>query len=249
MLKVLITGCKGQLGGECVELFSECEYDVYGVDLPDVDLSDRCRCSASLERIKPDLIINCAAYTSVDACESDSSCWKANRDIPINLCEWAADSGVFLLHVSTDYVFPGDKCLFQPWVETDNPSPISEYRRSKLEGECAINERIDNYAILRTAWLYSSRGHNFLKTMLRLTLENPGKEFKVVNDQYGSPTWAKTLARQIKIISKRQLHGIFHASSEGYCTWYEFACSFMEELNVTHNFVPCQTEDFPTPVK
>lgn len=249
MQKVLITGCRGQLGRECFELFSKGEYDVYGVDLPDVDLSDKSRCNETLEQIRPDLIINCAAYTAVDACESDPRCWKANRDIPVNLSEWVVSGGVFLVHISTDYVFSGDKPLFQACVETDQPSPISEYGRSKLAGECAINERINNFAILRTAWLYSYRGRNFLKTMLRLTLKNPGKEFKVVNDQYGSPTWAKTLAWQIQVISKQQLHGLFHASSEGYCTWYELACLFLEELNLLHHFVPCSTEAFPTPVK
>ncbi|MFO7937194.1 MAG: dTDP-4-dehydrorhamnose reductase [Kiritimatiellia bacterium] len=249
MLKVLITGSNGQLGEECLELFTGCEYDLYGVDLPEVDLSDKNQSRAALECIKPDLIINCAAYTAVDACENDPSCWKANRDIPVNLSAWAADSGAFLLHVSTDYVFSGDKPLYQPWVETDLPAPVSEYGRSKLAGECAIKESIDNYAILRTAWLYSARGHNFLKTMLRLTLDNPGREIKVVNDQYGSPTWTKTLAQQIEIISRKGLQGLFHASSEGHCTWYEFACAFMEELNIAHNFVPCRTEHFPTPVK
>ncbi len=247
-MKVLVTGSRGQLGTDCLDIFKEAS-GLTGIDLPEVDLSDRSQCLDVLDRVHPEVIVNCAAYTAVDACETDKSCWKANTDLPEYLAEWVEQSEAFLVHVSTDYVFAGDKALFKAALETDFPDPISEYGKSKLAGERAISRQTDRFATLRTAWLYGATGNNFLKTMLRLTLQHPGKEFKVVNDQYGSPTWSYTLARQIKAVAEQRATGIFHATSEGYCTWYELACSFLETLGVEHNFVPCGTAEFPTPTK
>jgi dTDP-4-dehydrorhamnose reductase len=246
--RILITGAKGQLGTDCLDVFSDCP-NVVGVDLPEVDLSDREQCFQLLDRVCPDAVVNCAAYTAVDACETDPSCWKSNRDLPGHLAEWSSSNGAFLAHVSTDYVFAGDKPLFESISESDEPNPISEYGRSKLSGEQAIAKETDQYAILRTAWLYGAHGNNFLKTMLRLTLQNPGKEFKVVADQYGSPTWSYTLARQLRKVVEATATGIFHASSEEYCSWYELACAFLDTLNIPHHFVPCTTDEFPTPTQ
>ena len=182
--KICITGSKGQLGNDCLYVFKDIPV-VHGIDLPKVDLSDREQCISALDQIRPDIIINCAAYTAVDACESDPSCWKANRDLPGYLAEWTEVNDAFLVHVSTDYVFSGDRPLFEASVESDPTEPISEYGKSKLAGEQIIASETSRYAILRTAWLYGAHGNNFLKTMLRLTLHNPDKEFKVVNDQWG----------------------------------------------------------------
>ena len=248
MQNFLITGSKGQLGTDCLEVFRDTP-GLTGIDLPEVDLSDRTQCMNALDRIGPEVIVNCAAYTAVDACETDKSCWKANADLPGFLAEWTKENGAFLVHISTDYVFPGNKPLFEAWLETDSPAPISEYGRSKLAGEHIIVERTNRFAILRTAWLYGACGKNFLKTMLRLTLQNPGKEFKVVDDQYGSPTWSRTLAHQIRAVVENQVTGVFHASSEGYCTWYNLACAFLGELGIEQHFVPCTTDEFPTPTK
>ncbi len=246
MKKILIVGHRGQLGTDCMSVLGEA---AVGVDLPEIDLSDRSQCWGKLDFIQPDIIVNCAAYTAVDACETDPTCWGVNADGPKHLAEWAASNGAFLVHVSTDYVFDGEKPLFEPILETESPSPVSEYGKSKLAGETAVLESGADAAILRTAWLYGATGNNFLKTMLRLTLQNPGKEFKVVNDQYGSPTWSHTLARQIRAVADAKTTGVFHSTSEGYCTWYGLACAFLEELGVEHNFVPCGTDEFPTPTK
>ena len=246
MKNILVIGCNGQLGSDCMSVLGA---DAVGVDLPEIDISNRFQCFEKLDSIRPDVIINCAAYTAVDACETDPACWQVNADGPKHLAEWIEKNDAFLVHVSTDYVFSGDKVLFESAHEEDFPDPISEYGRSKLAGEQAIAEQTTRFAILRTAWLYGATGNNFLKTMLRLTLQNPGKEFKVVNDQYGSPTWSHTLARQIQAVTKHQSKGVFHATSEGYCTWYDLACAFLEELGIEHNFVPCSTDEFPTPTK
>jgi dTDP-4-dehydrorhamnose reductase len=248
MKNILITGSKGQLGTDCLDIFKDTP-GLAGVDLPEVDLSDRVQCFEMLDRIQPEVIVNCAAYTAVDACETDASCWKANADAPALLAEWVEQNKAFLVHVSTDYVFSGDKPLYEASIETDETHPISEYGKSKLAGERAIAEKTDRFAILRTAWLYGATGNNFLKTMLRLTLQNPGKEFKVVHDQYGSPTTSHTLARQIRAVAEQHATGIFHATSEGCCTWYDLAYAFLDGLGVQHNFIPCGTEEFPTPTK
>lgn len=245
MKKILITGSKGQLGNECQDIFDTVA-DVSGIDLPEIDLSDREQCLSVLDKISPDIIINCAAFTAVDACETDPSCWKANRDLPGHLAHWAEANDAFLVHVSTDYVFAGDRPLYEACHEADPTFPTSEYGRSKLAGEQIIIEKTERYAILRTAWLYGGYGNNFLGTMLRLTLQNPGKEFRVVNDQWGSPTWALTLALQIRAVVEKKVAGILHASSEGYCTWYDLACQFLDELNIRHHFVPCNSTEFPT---
>ena len=246
MQKVLVVGSKGQLGTDCMSVFGE---KALGVDLPEIDISDRFQCLEKLDEVSPSVIVNCAAYTAVDACETDPACWSVNADGPKHLAEWAAAKGAFLVHVSTDYVFSGDKPLFEACVESDPTNPISEYGKSKLAGEQAVLKSGAQAAILRTAWLYGSTGNNFLKTMLRLTTENPGKAFKVVNDQFGSPTCSYTLARQIQSVVDCRETGVFHATSEGYCTWYDLACAFLDRLGIEHHFVPCGTDEFPTPTK
>ena len=245
MSRTLIIGHKGQLGSDCRVVLPEAD----GIDFPEIDIADRFQCLEKLNSLCPEVIVNCAAYTAVDACESDPACWKVNADGPKHLAEWAAANQAFLIHVSTDYVFSGDKPLFEASVETDVTGPVSEYGRSKLAGEQAVLESGASSAILRTAWLYGAHGKNFLKTMLRLTLQNPDKEFKVVNDQFGSPTWSHTLARQIAAVIETRATGIFHATSEGYCSWYDLACTFLEEMGVEHHFVPCSSEEYPTPAK
>jgi len=246
MKKTLIIGYKGQLGTDCMSVLGA---NVVGIDLPEIDISDRFQCLEKLDAIKPDVIVNCAAYTAVDACETDPVCWKVNAEGPKHLAEWTEANGAFLVHVSTDYVFSGDKPLFEACVEADETGPVSEYGRSKLAGEQAVLESGAQAAILRTAWLYGAAGKNFLKTMLRLTLQNPSKEFKVVSDQFGSPTWSHTLARQIAAVIEANAVGVFHSTSEGHCNWFDLACAFLEEMGVTHNFTPCTSDEYPTPAK
>ncbi|MDD3275631.1 MAG: dTDP-4-dehydrorhamnose reductase [Kiritimatiellales bacterium] len=245
MNNTLIIGCKGQLGTDCMSVMPE----AVGVDLPEIDITDRFQCLETLDRVHPNVMVNCAAYTAVDACESDPLCWKVNADGPKHLAEWAAANGAFLVHVSTDYVFSGDKPLFESCVETDVPSPVSEYGRSKRAGEQAILASGAQAAILRTAWLYGANGKNFLKTMLRLAMQNPEREIRVVNDQYGSPTWSHTLARQTAAVIEAKATGVFHTTSEGHCSWYDLASRFLELMNVPHRIAPCTTAEYPTPAK
>lgn len=245
MSDVLVIGFKGQLGTDCMSVLPSAA----GVDLPEMDITDRFQCLEKLDALHPAVIVNCAAYTAVDACEKDPACWKVNADGPKHLAEWASANGTFLVHVSTDYVFDGNKPLFQVYTETDRPAPISEYGKSKLAGEKAVLDSGADAAILRTAWLYGATGKNFLKTMLRLALQNPEREIRVVKDQFGSPTWSHTLARQIAAVIKARAVGVFHATSEGYCSWYDLAERFLSLMEVPHRIAPCTTAEYPTPAR
>lgn len=248
MKKILVTGAKGQLGADCSQLL-EPDVVLIKTDIDQVDLSDAREAERFLSITNPDVIINCAAYTAVDACETDPLCWNANRDLPSHLAVWTARHDRYMIHVSTDYVFDGKRALFESWTEEDTPHPVSEYGRSKLAGEEAIMASGCRHAIVRTAWLYGMHGNNFLKTMLRLSMQHPDKQLKVVNDQFGSPTWSKTLAAQIIEVMKKEAQGVFHASSEGYCSWCELAIAFLEEMGVDHKIEPCTSDEYPTPTE
>ncbi|MBM4152239.1 MAG: dTDP-4-dehydrorhamnose reductase [Kiritimatiellaceae bacterium] len=246
MKKIVVVGHKGQLGTDCMSVLGS---SASGIDFPDIDISKRSPCLEQLNVLQPDMIVNCAAYTAVDACEKDPTCWSVNADGPKHLAEWAANNGAFLVHISTDYVFSGDKPLFNACVETDQPAPVSEYGKSKWAGEQAILNSGAKAAILRTAWLYGANGKNFLKTMLRLAMQNPEREIRVVNDQFGSPTASLTLARQIAAVLDAQATGLFHATSEGYCSWYDLANRFLTLMGVPYRMAPCTTADYPTPAR
>lgn len=246
-MKILIIGAKGQLGSDCCNILSR-ENDTLGCDIPQVDIGDQKSVDRYISHAKPEIIINCAAYTAVDACETErKKCWKVNADGPKHLAMAAGKTGSRLIHISTDYVFDGKKQVPESYSETDDTNPLSEYGKSKLAGEKYIAEYTENSVILRTAWLYSGYGRNFLKTMLRLSLADPERELKVVDDQYGSLTWSYTLAQQIQKLLHSEMTGIVHATSEGYSTWYGAARHFLETMKVPHNLRPCTTAEYPTP--
>ena len=197
-MKILITGVNGQLGRDCQKILAP-EHELIACNRKQLDIADAKAVSALLLTERPQVIINCAAYTAVDRCETEEeTTWKINATGPENLAKEAAALGTRLIHISTDYVFDGNKKTPESYQEDDTTNPLSVYGRSKLAGEQAILANLDNAAILRTAWLYSAHGGNFLKTMLKLTTVNPKQELKVVNDQYGSLTWSYTLAQQIE---------------------------------------------------
>lgn len=240
-------GAKGQLGSDCCDILSQ-ENETAGCDIPVIDISNPASIQEVLEDRKPEVIINCAAYTAVDGCESEKElAWKVNAEGPGHLAAAAKETGARLIHVSTDYVFDGMKPAPQHYLETDPTNPLSEYGRSKLAGEKGVIEQGDNFIILRTAWLYSAWGKNFLKTMLSLATSDPKRELKVVDDQYGSLTWSYTLARQIQKLLKTDIKGIVHTTSEGHSSWYEAARYFLDRMGVPYSMRPCTTDEYPTP--
>ena len=246
-MKILITGDKGQLGADCTKVLGK-THEILGVDIDKVDIAKLPDIDLLVQQFTPNIIINCAAYTRVDDCEIEKeSAWHANVTGAENLAKCVDKHGGCLIHISTDYVFDGRKKVPDPYVETDVPNPVSYYGITKLEGEEAIRRTTDQHIILRTAWLYGIRGHNFLKTMLKLCLRNSDNKIKVVNDQFGSPTWTYRLALQIERLIETNCRGIFHASADGYCTWYELAVYFLKKMELPYNIIPCTTEEYPTP--
>ena len=250
MSRILIAGCNGQLGNDCLRVLKH--HDILAVDLPRIDITSASSVHDLIQHFKPGFLVNCAAYTAVDKAESDQKlCAAVNAAGPAVLADVCMKNDVFLVHVSTDYVFNGLRPVPEAWKESDTPDPTTVYGVTKLAGEQAIIASKCRYAILRTAWLYGAHGKNFPKTMLRLALADPKRTIRVVNDQFGCPTWSLRLANQIKAIleSPAPPVGVFHAVAQGHTSWYGFASEFLRLMDVPHAIEPCTTADYPTPAK
>ena len=219
MKKIIVTGCNGQLGRAINRVYEgNNEYELVNTDVEELDITDVAKVLEFTGEVKPYAIINCAAYTAVDKCETDVElAYKINAIGPRNLAIAAQMHGAKLIHVSTDYVFEGNGT--RPYTEFDEPSPISMYGKTKLEGEKFVKEFSDRHFIVRTAWLYGD-GKNFVKTMLMLSEKND--EVNVVCDQVGSPTSAMELAKMIAYILPTDNYGTFHGTCEGVCSWADF---------------------------
>ena len=245
-MRVAILGANGQLGQECQLTFAE--HELLCADLPEVNATERDSLFGALDRFKPEVLLNCAAFTAVDACETETElCWAVNETAPALMAEWCALNDAFMVQVSTDYVLAGNKPLFESADESEPTAPISAYGKSKLAGEEAVLKSGAKAAILRTAWLYGEFGKNFLFTMQ--SLSEQGKALKVINDQFGSPTWAGTLAQQMLTVVEKQATGVFHATSEGHCSWCDLAIAYLELMNIPYDITPCSTDEYPTPAK
>lgn len=251
MHNILVTGAKGQLGNE-LRLVVEDKDKInqyFFTDVPELDITDKPAVSAYLESNNIDIIVNCAAYTNVDKAEDDKVLADLINHIgPKNLAEACKERNGFLIHISTDYVFDGTKNT--PYTETDETKPLGVYGETKLRGENAIIVSGCEYVIIRTSWLYSSFGKNFLKTMQKLTSEKGS--IKVVFDQVGTPTYAGDLAEVIfKIILKDDFDGknqIYHFSNEGVCSWYDFAIAINNDFCHNCKVLPCHSNEFPSKV-
>lgn len=251
-MKIVVTGANGQLGRSIRRLSVEHrELDFVFTDIDSLDIGNRDAVLAFAETHPVDFIVNCAAYTAVDkAEEEEEQCRRINTDAVAYLGEAAQHIGARILHVSTDYVFGGDS--YMPYQENDPVSPTSVYGRTKLAGEKALSAVCPDAIIVRTAWLYSEYGHNFMKTMLRLGAERP--EIRVVNDQIGSPTYAGDLAEAILSLLEKerqgeQNSGIYHYTNEGVCSWYDFAHSIIRIAGLPAKVIPIPTREYPTAAK
>lgn len=246
-MDLLITGANGQLGNDCAQVFRDA-HSVTRVDIEDLDITRKDQVHGFIEKIRPDVIINCAAFTQVDLCETKKDlAWAVNVTGAENLALAAAHCGALLVHISTDYVFDGKKPFPDAYSETDEPAPLSYYGITKREGELAVIRATDNHLILRTAWLYGFFGTNFIKTIVKKALAAPDASLKIVDDQFGTPTWSMALARQIAALVQTPARGLYHASAEGACSWFEFARYFLEKLRVPCPIIPCATLDYPLP--
>lgn len=257
-MNILITGSKGQLGCELRRLISTGvaeigaipevyrEASVLYCDLDELDITDEQACLRFVDSNDIGMIINCAAFTNVDACESKPELAAAvNADGPRNLARAAERVGATLIHISTDYVFAGDDP--SPRVETDAPSPRSVYGQTKLAGEQQVAAECSRHFIVRTAWLYGYEGANFVKTIMRLARENG--MIKVVDDQYGSPTSANDLAYELVKLALTNEYGIYHCTNNGACSWFEFASAIVDIAGIPCEKNACSTEEFVRPAK
>jgi dTDP-4-dehydrorhamnose reductase len=257
-MKILITGSKGQLGNELKDIInkgyseigkvSECikNSQVFDFDVDKLDITDLKSVKNVLNTIKPDVVINCAAATNVDGCESDEDfAFKVNALGPRNLAMVCEEIGAKLVQVSTDYVFSG--IGEKPLTEYDLTAPYSVYGKTKLLGENYVREFCSKYYIVRTAWLYGYVGHNFVYTMRRLGKEKDS--INVVNDQIGNPTHANDLAYHILKLIETDEYGIYHCTGKGECSWYDFAKMIIELSNEECIVNPCTSEEYKTPAK
>ncbi|MEX0049710.1 dTDP-4-dehydrorhamnose reductase [Clostridium butyricum] len=257
-MKILITGSKGQLGNELKDIIkkgyseigkvSECinNSQVFDLDVDKLDITDLKSVKNVLNKIKPDVVINCAAATNVDGCESDEDfAFKVNALGPRNLAMVCEEIGAKLVQVSTDYVFSG--IGEKPLTEYDLTAPYSVYGKTKLLGENYVREFCSKYYIVRTAWLYGYVGHNFVYTMRRLGKEKDS--INVVNDQIGNPTHANDLAYHILKLIETDEYGVYHCTGKGECSWYDFAKMIIELSGEECIVNPCTSEEYKTPAK
>ena len=251
MNNILVTGGNGQLGSELKEIAPNYQdYSFLFTDVKDLDITNHNAVAGFIELNNINVIINCAAYTAVDKAESEPVLSDAINHLAVtNFAQIAKEKNIKLIHISTDYVFDGNN--YKPYTETDTPNPQSVYGQTKLDGELAIQQiNPANSIIIRTSWVYSKFGNNFVETMLRLAKSRD--EISVVADQIGSPTNAADLAEAILTIlpkiSNKTIE-VFHYSNEGACSWYDFAKAIFEIKGIVIKVNPIESKRYPTPAE
>ena len=249
MAKIWVTGSNGQLGSELRELSKSCkDFEFVFTDIPDLDLTKHDVVKKVFKEIKPDVVINAAAYTAVDLAESESEkAYAMNTYAVANLASLCSAGKAFLIHVSTDFVFDGKRS--SPYHEEVAANPVGAYAASKNKGEIEILLNTRHAAIIRTSWLYGNYGNNFMKTILEKGRK--GEKLSVVYDQVGTPTWSADLARVVLEMARhaKKINGVelFHYSNEGVASWYDFAYEILNLSNVKTALVPVDSKDFQRP--
>lgn len=245
-MKVLVTGCAGQLGYDITEQLAARSIAFVATDKADFDLTNAEAVKGFIEACKPTAVIHCAAYTAVDKAEEDAaSCYKVNIEGTQNLIDACSNLNVKFIYISTDYVFNGEKD--EPYEVEDRPDPLTVYGMTKLEGENRVRRSIAKHFIVRTAWVFGKNGSNFVKTMLRLGHERD--TISVVCDQFGSPTYTKDLARLVCDMLYSDKYGTYHATNEGFCSWAEFAYEIMQLSGLNSRISPIASSEYPTKAK
>ncbi|MDA3788005.1 MAG: dTDP-4-dehydrorhamnose reductase [Desulfobacula sp.] len=251
-MKVLLLGSNGQLGWE-LQRTCPAGITLMNCDYPKIDLGSTASIHQCIEKTSPDWIINAAAYTAVDRAEVETDlAYRINYKAVEEIAKLAEKQKIHMVHISTDFIFSGKN--FKPYLPEDTPCPESVYGKSKLKGEQAVSKILAEKAlIIRTAWLYSSHGNNFVKTMLTLMAEK--KSLNVIDEQIGTPTWAYGLAKAIWTGIKKNISGTFHWTDAGVASWYDFAVAIQEEgieaglLDTAIQVLPVKTDQYPTPAK
>lgn len=245
-MRVLVTGAAGQLGHDVMDELEKRNHEAVGVDVQEMDITDEVKVQQVITEADVDAVIHCAAYTAVDAAEDNVElCRKINAEGTENVAKVCRDLDLKMMYISTDYVFDGQGK--RPWEPDDERHPLNVYGQTKYEGEIAIEECLDKYFIVRIAWVFGVNGKNFIKTMLNLAKTHD--RLTVVNDQTGSPTYTYDLARLLVDMIETEKYGRYHATNEGLCTWYEFACEIFKQAGVEIEVAPVSSAEYPAKAK
>lgn len=245
-MKVLVTGVKGQLGYDVVKELEKRGMEAVGVDIEEMDITDAASVEKVIGEAAPDAVIHCAAYTAVDAAEENEElCRKVNADGPRNIANECKKLDIPMIQISTDYVFDG--MGEQLWQPEDERKPVSVYGQTKYEGELAVQNTLEKYFIVRIAWVFGVNGKNFVKTMLNLGKTRD--KLTVVCDQFGSPTYTYDLAKLLVDMVQTDKYGVYHATNEGFCSWYEFACEIFKQAGMQVEVTPVTSDQYPTKAK
>ena len=243
---IIVTGADGQLGSDVCYQLKKLKLNYIGIDKKELDITDKAAVMRFFEENKADSLIHCAAYVAVDKAEEEKEiCFAVNEKGTQNLAEACKLHSIKMLYISTDYVFNGEG--EEPFETDDDKGPLNVYGESKLKGECAVISSINNYFIVRTSWVFGEKNTNFIATMLRLA--DTKNELRVVCDQIGSPTYSKDLAKLVTEMIQTEKYGIYHATNEGYCSWYELAAKSFEAADKKIKTFPVTSEEYPTKAK
>lgn len=245
-MKVLVTGVNGQLGYDLIKLLDSEGIEYLGTNRDSLDITNEEQVKRVIKDYNPDVVIHCAAYTAVDKAEDEKElCYSINVLGTKYVAEACKEINAKMVYISTDYVFDGEG--EKPFEVTDKPNPINYYGQTKYEGELEVQKSLDRYFIVRISWVFGTNGNNFVKTMLRLGKERD--EISVVADQIGSPTYTPDLAKLLVEMVKTDMYGVYHATNEGYCSWYEFAFEIFKQAGMDVKVNPIKTEEYPTRAK
>ena len=244
-MKLLVTGVKGQLGYDVVKEAEKRGVEAVGVDIDEMDITDAKQVREVITKGGYDAVVHCAAWTAVDKAEDmEEACRKVNKEGTENIAQVCEVLDIPIMYFSTDYVFNGQGS--EPWKEYDEKAPLNVYGQTKYEGELAV-EKLAKHFIIRIAWVFGKNGNNFIKTMLRLGKERGA--VSVVNDQIGSPTYTYDLAKLVLDMIQSDKYGTYHATNEGICSWYEFACDIFKQAGMNVQVTPVSSDEFPTKAK
>ena len=245
-MKILLLGHKGMLGHDLLLKLNMGD-KVVGLDKEEIDIVSASECNGAIKEIEPDIVINAAAYTNVDGCEtSKDECFAVNAEAVKNIADACRDKNIRIIHFSTDYVFDGK--ANQPYKEDHLCNPINTYGASKMAGERYLQSLSDNYLLIRTAWLYGVSGKNFVQTILEKVKTT--NKLTIVDDQTGSPTYTKDLAAAVDLLIKQNAKGIFHITNRGSCSWFQFAVKILQEAGIHDiDVTPIKSDQLQRPAK
>lgn len=245
-MRILVTGVKGQLGHDVMNELAKRGHTGIGVDVEEMDITDAKKVDEVIRASEVEAVIHCAAYTAVDAAEDQVElCRKINAEGTENIAKVCKELDIRMMYISTDYVFDGEGT--RPWEPDDERHPLNVYGLTKYEGELAVEKYLDKFFTIRIAWVFGVNGKNFIKTMLKLSETH--NELNVVDDQIGSPTYTYDLAVLLVDMIETEKYGRYHATNEGLCSWYEFACEIFRQAGRDVKVNPVSSDEFPTKAK